>query len=372
MADERGQGRSPADQRGGAGPERHAVDRAPTPGPGGPADRPVRLGSRGGRQRLRRRDPFLCGAVVRAVTLASAWWTPRRVEGRRRHATSGSGRPVAAFWPSVTPTTWCGQVGSPPCWRPWPTPIWSPGCSTSASLNGRPTSNPIPAATRQLGFLPFALGANLAVRREVFEAVHGFCEELLNGGEDIDLSWRLQLAGYRFAVTARCRRGETRAHRCQAACSGRLGLRTVRAACSTGATVRTACGATYGARPRPGSGWWSTVPGWSARRDAVSGCARSAYAPGRLTGSVRTRVLPREARGSLLASTHGLPSNAGHASQILHIRCAAIRTRADESRHRGWHTRDRFSPSSVLRLGSVADVPCSPVSQDRTADKSQP
>lgn len=69
-----------------------------------------------------------------------------------------------------------------------------------SSLNGRPASNPIPAATGHMGFLPFALGANLAVRREAFEAAGGF-SETLRAGEDIDLSWRLQLAGYRFRVT---------------------------------------------------------------------------------------------------------------------------------------------------------------------------
>jgi GT2 family glycosyltransferase len=66
------------------------------------------------------------------------------------------------------------------------------------SLNGREPSTPRPAATRQLGFLPGGLGANLAVRRNAFEAVGGFVEELLIG-EDIDLCWRLQLRGYRFA-----------------------------------------------------------------------------------------------------------------------------------------------------------------------------
>jgi GT2 family glycosyltransferase len=70
-----------------------------------------------------------------------------------------------------------------------------------SALDGGPKSVPVPAATRQLGFLPFGLGANLAVRREVFEAVHGFCEELPTE-DDVDLCWRLQLAGYRFAVTA--------------------------------------------------------------------------------------------------------------------------------------------------------------------------
>ena len=69
------------------------------------------------------------------------------------------------------------------------------------ALDGVPSTPPVPAATRQLGFLPFALTANLAVRREVFEAVDGFDEEL-SAGEDVDLCWRLQLAGYRFAVAA--------------------------------------------------------------------------------------------------------------------------------------------------------------------------
>ncbi len=67
-------------------------------------------------------------------------------------------------------------------------------------LDGTPNGVPVLAATQQMGFLPFALGANLGVRREAFEAVHGFSEEL-STGEDVDLCWRLQLAGYRFVVT---------------------------------------------------------------------------------------------------------------------------------------------------------------------------
>jgi GT2 family glycosyltransferase len=67
------------------------------------------------------------------------------------------------------------------------------------SPNGGPGHQATPHATAQLGFLPFGLGANLAVRREAFEAVSGFREGVLVG-EDIDLSWRLQLAGYRFFV----------------------------------------------------------------------------------------------------------------------------------------------------------------------------
>jgi glycosyltransferase involved in cell wall biosynthesis len=67
------------------------------------------------------------------------------------------------------------------------------------ALDGVPSSFPVPAATRQLGFLAFGLSANLAVPRGVFEAIHGFDEDL-SPEEDVDLCWRLQLAGHRFAV----------------------------------------------------------------------------------------------------------------------------------------------------------------------------
>jgi GT2 family glycosyltransferase len=69
------------------------------------------------------------------------------------------------------------------------------------ALDGSNDSLTVPAATRQLGFLPFGLSANLAVRREVFESVDGF-DEGLSPEEDVDLCWRLQLAGYRFEVAA--------------------------------------------------------------------------------------------------------------------------------------------------------------------------
>jgi GT2 family glycosyltransferase len=68
-----------------------------------------------------------------------------------------------------------------------------------SSLNGVPGSDPSPAATSQLGFLPAGLAANLAVRRTAFEAVGRFDEELFVG-EDIDLCWRLQLEGFTFAI----------------------------------------------------------------------------------------------------------------------------------------------------------------------------
>jgi glycosyltransferase involved in cell wall biosynthesis len=91
-------------------------------------------------------------------------------------------------------------------------PGWLAGCAQALahadvvagvfdfrSLNGLPASSPIPASTQQLGFLPAGLGANLAIRRDAFEAMGGFSSELLIG-EDVDLCWRLQLNGFRFDV----------------------------------------------------------------------------------------------------------------------------------------------------------------------------
>ncbi len=51
------------------------------------------------------------------------------------------------------------------------------------------------ATRRNLSFLPFAGGALMALSREAFERVGGFNEEAPIG-EDIEISWRLQLQGY--------------------------------------------------------------------------------------------------------------------------------------------------------------------------------
>jgi len=71
------------------------------------------------------------------------------------------------------------------------------GAFDMSSLNGASPASPAPAATRQMGFLPFGLSSNLAVRREAFESAGGFSEEL-SVGEDADLCWRLQLEGCTF------------------------------------------------------------------------------------------------------------------------------------------------------------------------------
>jgi glycosyltransferase involved in cell wall biosynthesis len=47
-------------------------------------------------------------------------------------------------------------------------------------------------------FLPYAPGSNFAVRREVALAVNGWDESYPYGGNDVEFSWRVQLAGNRI------------------------------------------------------------------------------------------------------------------------------------------------------------------------------
>ena len=108
----------------------------------------------------------------------------RRVRRRRapaRPVTPGCERPTGdllAFCDAddVVQPGWLAA-----CVSALATPTWPPGCFDFWSLNGRPAAAPEPAATWQLGFLPAGLGANLAVRREAFEDVGGFAEELVVG-----------------------------------------------------------------------------------------------------------------------------------------------------------------------------------------------
>jgi GT2 family glycosyltransferase/glycosyltransferase involved in cell wall biosynthesis len=46
------------------------------------------------------------------------------------------------------------------------------------------------------GFLPYALGASLGVRRDVLLAIGGFDLSFQKGHDEVDFAWRLQLAGY--------------------------------------------------------------------------------------------------------------------------------------------------------------------------------
>jgi GT2 family glycosyltransferase len=49
-----------------------------------------------------------------------------------------------------------------------------------------------------LDYLPYAVGANFAVRREAFERVGGCDEAFTICGDDVDLSWRVQRSGGRL------------------------------------------------------------------------------------------------------------------------------------------------------------------------------
>lgn len=79
------------------------------------------------------------------------------------------------------------------------------GRNDTWSLNGTPAPQPAvprpPPQAQQFEFLEAAGSGNMAVRREPFETVGGFDEEL-HVGEDTDLCWRLQLSGYKFAIGA--------------------------------------------------------------------------------------------------------------------------------------------------------------------------
>lgn len=57
-------------------------------------------------------------------------------------------------------------------------------------------SPPLLRPTPPLGFLPYPNSASVALRRNVFESLGGWDESFIFGGEDVDLGWRAQLAGY--------------------------------------------------------------------------------------------------------------------------------------------------------------------------------
>ena len=80
----------------------------------------------------------------------------------------------------------------------------SGGVVDTWSLNGLAAPSPLlydpPPAMSQFGFLPAAMSCNLALRRQAFEDLGGFAEDLMTG-EDTDLCWRLQLSGHRYILS---------------------------------------------------------------------------------------------------------------------------------------------------------------------------
>jgi len=49
-------------------------------------------------------------------------------------------------------------------------------------------------------FLPFPLGANCGMRRDVLDRVGGFDESFSGGGDEVEWFWRAQLAGFRLVL----------------------------------------------------------------------------------------------------------------------------------------------------------------------------
>jgi glycosyltransferase involved in cell wall biosynthesis len=50
-----------------------------------------------------------------------------------------------------------------------------------------------------MNYLPYAVGASLGVRSEVLHSLGGFNEDYTTGGDDVEFSWRAQLASYTVA-----------------------------------------------------------------------------------------------------------------------------------------------------------------------------
>ena len=141
------------------------------------------------------------------------------------------------------PTTWSGPAGCRACVEGLRHADIVAGAFDFWSLNGTRRSPDAPAAIRQLGFLPAGLGANLAVRKSVFDGVGGFNEDLLLG-EDIDLCWRLQLQGFHFAFAPEAVVAKRERDRVREDLPEGVLLRPVAGPPSTGATGRTAPTAT--------------------------------------------------------------------------------------------------------------------------------
>lgn len=69
----------------------------------------------------------------------------------------------------------------------------SPRALSWRSHNPPPTGEQ--GLPRTMGYLPYAIGANLGVRRSVLTALGGF-DQRLSGHEDVEFCWRAQLASY--------------------------------------------------------------------------------------------------------------------------------------------------------------------------------
>ena len=68
--------------------------------------------------------------------------------------------------------------------------------SARAMRGVRPGQERVTTIGTGLGFLPQVIGANIAFRREVWQAVDGFDESFAEGGDDVDFGWRCQHLGF--------------------------------------------------------------------------------------------------------------------------------------------------------------------------------
>ncbi|MCU1528344.1 MAG: hypothetical protein JWP75_2107 [Frondihabitans sp.] len=140
-------------------------------------------------------------------------------------------------------------------------------------------------------FLPYAIGANMGFRTEVYSALGGCDEAYLGASEDVELCWRAQLAGYRLAFAG------------EAIVDYRLRT-TLRGL----ARQRFAAGRTFAQLfatyhdQVPARGWWrvefwrwrhlaATAPQLLRRADAGRWLYDAGWHAGRLFGSFQQRLL---------------------------------------------------------------------------------
>lgn len=84
----------------------------------------------------------------------------------------------------------------------------------AGALHPHPDNSPLAIASRSAdfwdrvpntGFLPYAIGANMAVRRRVALEAGGWSTSYSGGSDDTEFSWRVQIMGGRFAFAPEAR-----------------------------------------------------------------------------------------------------------------------------------------------------------------------
>lgn len=155
------------------------------------------------------------------------------------------------------------------------------------------------APPTELGFRPYAIGANLGVRREVFDRIGGFDERWpVHGGDDVDFCWRAQLTGAELGFSTHVRVRYRRPIRCGPAFRKHLGY-------GTASTLLARRYAPLGLRPRPlrrllsmGARLFLRLP-WLLRAERrTAWCRTAGSAAGTLRGVIWPRRYPIEPVGA--------------------------------------------------------------------------